>query len=220
MAAGNRIGKWMFFGVIAVIGMWFVGALAWSWLAQYRERDRPGRAFSDKVIGDTLHPVTIRQPSAGPWADSGKKDAKGQPIMVSCATCHDTRKPDFATNDAALLDEFHMGMKYQHGAQTCMSCHHPEDYNSLRLADGRSLDFTQSMQLCAQCHGPQYRDYQNGSHGGMTGYWDLKQGPRERNHCIDCHDPHHPKYPQLMPVFPPKPVIGEALPPSHGKSNP
>jgi hypothetical protein len=219
MAAGNRIGKWMFFGVIAVIGMWFVGALAWSWLAQYRERDRPGRAFSDKEVGDTRHPVTIRQPSAGPWADSGKKDAKGQPIMVSCATCHDTRDPDFTTNDAARLEEFHKGMKFQHGDQTCMSCHHPEDYNSLKLADGRRIDFTQSMRLCAQCHGPQFRDYQNGSHGGMTGYWDLKQGPRERNHCIDCHDPHHPKYPQVMPVFPPKPVIGEAVPPRHGESN-
>lgn len=209
----------MFFGVIVVIALWFVGALVMSWFSQYRARDRPGRAFSDKVIGDTLHPVMIRQPTGEPWMDSGRKDAKGQPVMVSCATCHDTRKPDFTTNDAALLDEFHKGMKYQHGAQTCMSCHHPEDYNSLKLADGRRVDFAQSMQLCAQCHGPQFRDYQNGSHGGMTGYWDLKQGPRERNHCIDCHDPHHPKYPQLMPVFPPKPVIGEAIPPPRAETN-
>ncbi|MEX2581408.1 MAG: hypothetical protein WD342_20295 [Verrucomicrobiales bacterium] len=219
MAAGTRFGKWMFFGVIVVIAIWFVGALVMSWLAQYRARDRPGRAFSDKVIGETLHPVTIRQPSAGPWVDSGKKDEKGQPVIISCATCHDTRDPDFKTNEAALLDEFHQGMAYQHGSLSCMSCHHPEDYNSLKLADDRRVDFAQSMQLCAQCHGPQHRDYQNGSHGGMTGYWDLRQGPRERNHCIDCHDPHHPKYPRLMPVFPPKREIGEAVPPPHEESN-
>lgn len=204
----------MFFGVIAVIAVWFVGALVMSWLAQYRDRDRPGLAFSDKVIGDTLHPVTIHQATGEPWVDSGHIDSKGQSIMIACATCHDTRKPDLRTNNAALLDEFHQGMKFQHGSLSCMSCHHPEDYNSLKLADGQSVGFAQSMQLCAQCHGPQYQDYQKGSHGGMTGYWDLKQGPRERNHCIDCHDPHHPKYPLVMPVFPPKPVIGEDVPTS------
>jgi nitrate reductase cytochrome c-type subunit len=57
--------------------------------------------------------------------------------------------------------------------------------------------------LCAQCHGPQARDFQHGAHGGMTGYWDLSKGPRRRNSCIDCHDPHAPKYPAVMPVFPP-----------------
>jgi hypothetical protein len=217
MAAGTRLGKWMFFGVIGVIALWFVGALGMSWQQQYRDRVRPGRAFSEKVIGETLHPVMIRKPDAEPWVDSGKKDTKGQPIMVACATCHDTRTANLKTNDGALLKEFHQGLKYAHGSQTCLSCHNSGDYNNLKLADGQSLDFSESIRLCAQCHGPQYRDYQNGSHGGMNGHWDLKQGPRERNHCTDCHDPHHPAYPQVMPVFPPKPVIGEAVLPTHGK---
>ena len=55
------------------------------------------------------------------------------------------------------------------------------------------------MTLCAQCHGPQFRDYQHGAHGGMTGYWDLTKGGRMRNNCIDCHDPHAPKYPTVTP---------------------
>jgi formate-dependent nitrite reductase cytochrome c552 subunit len=207
----------MFFGVIAVIALWFMGALAMAWSQQYRERDRPGRAFSDKVIGETVHPVVIRKPDSAPWVDSGKKDAQGRPVMVACATCHDTRDPKYATNDGGQLKEFHQGLQFQHGAQTCLSCHNAEDYNTLKRADGQALDFSGSMQLCSQCHGPQFRDYQNGSHGGMTGYWDLKQGPRERNHCTDCHDPHHPEYPQVMPVFPPKPVIGEAVRPAGGK---
>jgi hypothetical protein len=58
---------------------------------------------------------------------------------------------------------------------------------------------TDAMTLCAQCHGPQFRDYQNGSHGGMNGHWDLSRGPRLRNHCVDCHDPH---VPQVLPVHP------------------
>lgn len=202
----------MFFGVIAVIAAWFIGALAMTWFQ--RDKEKPGRAFSDKVPGNLVHAVTIRKPAGAPLVNSGKKDIHGQPVMVSCATCHDTRTADFTNADAAALNEFHQGMKYQHGGQTCLTCHNSSDYGTLKRADGRSLDFSDSIQLCAQCHGPQYRDYQNGSHGGMTGYWDLKQGPRERNHCTDCHDPHQPRYPLVMPVFPPKSVIGEAVRPA------
>ncbi len=207
----------MFFGVIAVIAVWFLGALAIPWLR--RDGYKPGRAFSEKVIGETAHPVTIRKPAEVGLVDTGKKDIHGKPVMVGCATCHDTRDPDFTMKDGAQLDEFHQGLKYAHGGQSCLSCHNAEDYGTLKRADGEALEFSASMQLCAQCHGPQFRDYQNGSHGGMTGYWDLKQGPRERNHCTDCHDPHHPAYPQVMPVFPPKPVIGEAVMPAHGTSS-
>jgi nitrate/TMAO reductase-like tetraheme cytochrome c subunit len=157
----------------------------------------------------------IRQPDGAPMVDSGKRDRHGNPVMVDCATCHDTREPNPGTNSGAALQEFHKGLQYGHGEQTCLSCHNADDYGSLKLADGRPLAFENTMQLCSQCHGPQYRDYRNGSHGGMTGYWDLRQGPRERNTCTDCHDPHHPAYPQVMPVFPPKPVIGEAGKPRH-----
>lgn len=212
-----RLGRWVFFGVIGLIAVGFVGALAFPFFGS--DNPRPGREFAEYPAGETLHSVTIRQPDAKPWIDSGKKDALGNPVMVSCATCHDTREPDFRTTDAAKLDEFHQGLNFAHGGQTCLSCHNSGDYNTLKRADGQPLDFGQSMQLCAQCHGPQYRDYRNGSHGGMTGYWDLKRGPRERNHCTDCHDPHHPTYPQVMPVFPPKPVIGGARPVPHGPSN-
>lgn len=74
----------------------------------------------------------------------------------------------------------------------------------MHLADGKPLELSQSMELCAQCHGVQYRDYKKGSHGGMTGYWDLKRGPRERNHCTDCHAAHQPAYESVRPVHPPK----------------
>ncbi|MBC8128147.1 MAG: hypothetical protein H8M99_13485 [Gloeobacteraceae cyanobacterium ES-bin-144] len=202
----------MFFGVIAVIALWFIGALAGPWLN--REKYRPGRAFSEKQSGDFIHPVVIRKPIGTALVDSGKIDLHGQPVMIACATCHDTRVPNIQNNSSEQLDEFHQRLRFKHGSQTCMSCHNTNDYGALKLADGRSLEFAESRQLCAQCHGPQFRDYQNGSHGGMTGFWDLKRGPRERNTCTDCHDPHHPKYPQVMPVFPPKPVIGESKSPS------
>ncbi len=205
----------MFFGVIAVIALWFLAALAIPWLQ--RDRYKDGRRFSDKVISDQAFSVNIHAPVTIGLVGSGEIDIHGKPVMVACATCHDTREPNFKANDGAALTEFHVGLKYKHGSQTCLSCHNSEDYGTLKRADGQALNFSDSMKLCAQCHGPQFRDYQNGSHGGMTGYWDLRQGPRERNHCTDCHDPHHPAYPQVMPVFPPKPVIGEATRPAHGK---
>jgi formate-dependent nitrite reductase cytochrome c552 subunit len=207
----------MFFGVIAVIAAWFLGALAIPWLQ--RDPYKDGRRYADKVIGDHAYPVNIHAPIAVGLVDTGEIDIHGKPVMVGCATCHDTREPNFTTIDGTALKDFHVGLQYKHGDQTCLSCHNSEDYGSLKRADGQALDFSSSMQLCAQCHGPQFRDYQNGSHGGMTGYWDLKQGPRERNHCTDCHDPHHPAFPQVMPVFPPKPVIGEAVKPAHGKNS-
>jgi len=150
----------------------------------------------------TRHPVAIRQPVDQPRIDTGKLDSKGQPITVSCGSCHATSTPRTDTRSAAELDEFHQGLRYQHGTLTCLSCHDAANYDQLRLADGRGLPFPEAMTLCAQCHGPQFRDYTHGSHGGMTGYWDLSRGPRQRNHCVDCHDPHAPQFPVVSPAFP------------------
>jgi len=89
----------------------------------------------------------------------------------------------------------------KHGGLTCVTCHNTADgYDSLRLSDGRRVAFSEVMTLCAQCHSSQYRDYQHGAHGGMSGHWDLTQGGRTRNNCIHCHDQHAPKYPAMQPA--------------------
>ncbi len=155
----------------------------------------------------TLHPVHIPTPEQ-PRVRTGKFHANGTPKTIACGTCHATKEPNLQLTSGEALQEFHRGLKYAHGSLTCLSCHNPNDYDQLRLADGRSLPFQQSMTLCAQCHGPQHRDYQRGSHGGMTGFWDLTKGPRTRNHCMTCHDPHAPAYPQMMSVF--KPLVTES----------
>ncbi len=136
--------------------------------------------------------------------DTGMRDINGRHIGVPCSTCHvQHAEPPFAERPDQLK-EFHTGLRFAHGDQTCSTCHVQEERDKLRLADGRRLEFAEVMTLCAQCHGPQARDYRNGSHGGMNGYWDLKRGPRTRNSCTDCHNPHMPAYPQVMPVFQPK----------------
>lgn len=213
MTTRSRIGKIAFGGIVALIGVYFIGALTWTWFQ--RDDLKPGQLVGDPPSPEALHPVTIRRSPHPAQIDSGRVDAQGKPILIACATCHDNRVAEKNIKSSAELDEFHQGLHYVHGDLTCLSCHNPDDYNTLRRADGEAVAFNTSMALCAQCHGPQHRDYLNGSHGGMTGHWDLNRGGRTRNDCIDCHDPHQPAYPKVTPVFPPKLERGESLPKKH-----
>lgn len=151
-----------------------------------------------------LCPVLIRKPTGPPTIPTGTFDEKGQPVSVACATCHATKPPLVGAKLGTPLVLFHQGLNGQHANLACTVCHNPADgYASLRLADGQSLPYAEVMTLCAQCHGPQYRDYQHGAHGGMVGYWDRTKGQRVRNNCIDCHAPHAPKYPTVAPAHGP-----------------
>lgn len=153
----------------------------------------------------TAHPTVVRAHALPPRVLTGVADHAGRPTAIACGTCHATRPPNAANHASADLDLFHQGLQFAHGANnTCLSCHNPGDYDSLRLADGRRVEFIDSMQLCSQCHGPQRRDWDHGAHGGMNGYWDLSKGGRVRNACIQCHDPHVPKYQGAIPMLPPR----------------
>jgi len=145
--------------------------------------------------------VTIRKPAGPPTINTGTIDEKGRPITIACATCHATKPPVATATLGTPLASFHQRLIGKHGNLSCNACHNPADgYATLRLADSRSLPYTEVMTLCAQCHGLQFRDYLHGAHGGMTGHWDLSKGGRVRNNCIDCHDPHAPKYPMVTPA--------------------
>ncbi len=156
--------------------------------------------------------VAINIPDGPLMLATGKKDSFGNPIKVRCETCHALRKPNLEIASGKDLKKFHQGQTFNHGDLSCLTCHNPDDYDTLRLADGKALTYRNVMKLCGQCHGPQARDYAHGAHGGMTGYWDLSKGPRKRNNCIDCHDPHSPAYPKVWPVFPPR----DRVPPTSG----
>lgn len=163
-------------------------------------------AISPKTVATNvpLHEVVIKRPAGPPQVATGLTNFQGQPVMASCSSCHTTTKPNLETHSTADLDQFHQGLKYNHGKLSCLSCHNSQNYDTLRLADTRSVEYSDSMTLCSQCHGSQRRDYDRGLHGGMNGYWDLKRGGRTRNTCINCHDPHSPAFPLVMPVLPPR----------------
>lgn len=161
----------------------------------------PAETPAPAVATAPAHPVLIRTPAGAPRIPTGLSDDKGQPLSVACATCHATKPPHGDAKLGTPLVQFHQGMVGKHANLACAACHNPADgYGSLRLAEGKSVPYSGVMTLCAQCHGPQFRDYQHGAHGGMTGYWDLSKGGRIRNNCVDCHDPHAPKYPTVQPA--------------------
>lgn len=161
----------------------------------------PSREYAEPVAAvATPHPTRIHRPSGLGAVDTPLQDIHGTPVGVSCATCHAGPGEDAIATDQGNPEQVHGSIELQHGALACAACHDPEDRRLLRLADGRSLEMGEAMQLCAQCHGPQARDYQHGAHGGMSGYWDLRQGERLRNHCVDCHAPHSPRPAPVQPA--------------------
>ena len=149
-------------------------------------------------------PVTIRRPSGPPLIELQQPDHLGRVGRVTCSTCHTTRAPNLENRKPSDLKQFHQDMPMAHGELTCYACHNPNDSDTLRLADGSVVAYTDVMNMCAQCHGFQAKKYARGFHGGMTGYWDLSRGGRVRNNCIDCHDPHVPKFPTMQPTFKPR----------------
>lgn len=128
---------------------------------------------------------------------------EGREVEVACSTCHGSRAPD-ADATRGAPEGVHAGLALRHGALRCVACHAADDYDALRLADGRALPFERAPELCAQCHGTQARDHADGLHGGMSGYWDTRRGVQVRNQCTHCHDPHTPAFPLMRPTFKPR----------------
>jgi hypothetical protein len=146
------------------------------------------------------HAVEIVHPAGLGVVDTEQRDARGERVGIACATCHSDGSAEALARREGHPKAVHAQMPLQHGGLRCASCHHPDTPGSLVLAHGEVVPMHDYMRLCAQCHGPQYRDYVHGSHGGMKGYWDLRRGPRQRNSCIACHAAHTPAYPQVIPA--------------------
>lgn len=162
--------------------------------------DRPRKLAPTR--GSVSGEVEINVPTKLTSIEVDGVDPFGRPLRVECSTCHTTKEVSVLPESADELRAFHTGLQVAHGSNRCASCHvsRPLAAPMLRLADGTELPMNDALKLCAQCHGPQYRDYKAGAHGGMQGAWDLSRGGRVRNHCVDCHDPHLPKPPQVLPA--------------------
>ncbi|MBS1153363.1 MAG: Doubled motif (Paired 1), partial [Myxococcaceae bacterium] len=119
-----------------------------------------------------------------------------------CMDCHGEK--DLPPNPLRRqLEDKHTNIKlinHDEEHRWCLDCHDLNDRDSLHLAGGELVPFTESYRLCGQCHGPQYRDWKVGIHGKRTGYWN---GAKRYLLCVNCHNPHNPRFAPIKPLPPP-----------------
>jgi hypothetical protein len=128
-----------------------------------------------------------------------------------CNDCHRLFRP--ALERLGVLMQ-HSHILLDHGMNdNCFNCHERGNRERLVLRNGRTASFTDVPLLCAQCHGPTYRDWQRGMHGKDMEFWNADAGPIERLVCTQCHDPHAPAYPDFVPLPPPN-TLRMGSPPS------
>ena len=136
-----------------------------------------------------------------------RRDILGNPPTIeiggfkrTCMDCHQMFPP---RDDPPVALAQHKHIVLNHGInKQCRNCHNPKDRNLLVLRGGETITYDQVETLCAKCHGPTYRDWENGAHGRTNGFWDASRGTVRRLRCTECHDPHNPRVPAMDPLAP------------------
>ena len=119
--------------------------------------------------------------------------------VFPCSECHGVADK---VNRTPHKVDFHdtIVLKHDEKNRWCLDCHDAQHRDSLHLADGRRVPFTESYRLCGQCHGPTLRNWKAGEHGKRTGSW---SGAKQYLLCPSCHNPHSPRF---------KPMVGKKPP--------
>ena len=190
--SGGRWRGWAWF-LLPVVGI----ALG-LWLRS-EVREVPAPEGAAEAAEAPLHPEVIRRTGGTPTV-AVRATPDAEPVEVACANCHSLRPDAARVQDAADLDDFHQGLRFEHGNLSCQACHNMDNHDTLRLSDGTAVPFTEVLRVCSQCHPEKAVAYAHGAHGGMNGHWDRTQGPRLRNSCVHCHHPHTPAYPTFQPA--------------------
>ncbi len=119
-------------------------------------------------------------------------------LAQNCNGCHQIFRSESA---AGATLHYHREIRLSHGLNNrCVNCHDSNDRERLTLRDGATVPFAETPQLCAQCHGTVYRDWQRGTHGKTLGSWITDSDAQRRFGCNECHDPHSPKYEPYAPL--------------------
>lgn len=120
------------------------------------------------------------------------------PFRQTCAECHALFESPPEPRQPRLQ---HTHVVLDHGLNDqCFNCHAREARDFLVLRDGERIGYDRAPDLCSQCHGTVFRDWQRGTHGRTSGYWDAAAGEVRRLGCTECHDPHSPAYPRFEPL--------------------
>ena len=121
--------------------------------------------------------------------------------IFPCSECHAQITPN---RTRRTLADMHTEIELRHDEQHrwCLDCHDADNRDFLHLANGDRVPFSESYQVCGQCHGEKYRDWQAGVHGRRGGEWN---GRKNYLLCPHCHNPHQPRFKALAPKPAPKP---------------
>jgi hypothetical protein len=116
-----------------------------------------------------------------------------------CSECHNdfssARRQNELKGEHAEIDA-----NFDHGMNTyCVNCHHQTDRNAYVAHDGSPISSDKPAELCSKCHGPTFRDWQQGVHGRQNGGWERNNPERGKLLCVQCHDPHRPKFAPMTP---------------------
>lgn len=137
--------------------------------------------------------VGPRRPAMG---DPPHTTAEGLP--ENCNACHQVFT---SAHPAGTRLSFHAEIHLNHGLNDrCVNCHDSADRERLTLRDARTIPFSETPLLCAQCHGTTYRDWQRGTHGKTLGSWITGSPNQHRLTCNECHNPHSPRYEAYVPL--------------------
>lgn len=179
------------------------------------------------------HPAQSKaaMPLEASWYDPSPPRKINRSLMVddmACSACHDDAEGTSMSidqDDAKQKGVFHDMIKLQHGDHgfntRCFNCHNKNKRDAFTDHNGNSIAYKDVQLLCAKCHGPIYRDWEDGSHGRRNGYWDTSKGKQDVLACIACHDPHSPKFKKIQPAPPPRALHPEkSSGKPHGEARP
>jgi hypothetical protein len=137
-------------------------------------------------------------------------------LEQKCSDCHSLFETVERTPDQL---QQHTDIVFDHGLNNrCLNCHAREDHNQLELYGGELVPLSDSHVLCSKCHGPTYRDWEEGMHGRTMGSWQTDDPAFRRLICIECHDPHAPAFGSIVPL--PAPNAWRAPPSVYHESSP
>ncbi len=121
--------------------------------------------------------------------------------IFPCSECHNDMTPNPKRRKLVdMHDDIDAIFNHNSEERWCLDCHDIQYRDSLHLANGKRIAFTESQRLCGQCHGDKYRDWKLGIHGKRTGEWN---GKKTNYLCVNCHNPHSPRFKPVKPLPPP-----------------
>lgn len=122
----------------------------------------------------------------------------------SCQECHLGSSLEKIKGD--YFKKAHWNISLEHAKSPimdCSTCHNTEKVWNFNVGK-TSVDIDGAVQVCAQCHSQQQKDWEIGAHGKRVTGW---QTERAVLSCVACHDPHHPTIEKRWPSIAPKRLV-------------